>query len=110
MEETVADIQKHYPIILYDTTENWNAHPEIEAQRGAIYIYSDAKIYEGIAVPDIKIGNGNSYLIDLPFIDDDIYYILSTYMPVTVEDKLRWDNKLNCKMDESGHTLIFNRE
>jgi hypothetical protein len=31
LEETVADIQKHYPIILYDTTENWNAHPEIEA-------------------------------------------------------------------------------
>lgn len=109
LQEAVAEIQENYPLIFYDTTENWNSHPEILAQRAAIYVYSNARIYEGVPIPDIKIGNGNSYLIDLPFIDSDILSVINNYTPVSQEDKMRWDNKINCDIDERFNLLIFNR-
>jgi hypothetical protein len=31
LQEAVAEIQENYPLIFYDTTENWNSHPEILA-------------------------------------------------------------------------------
>lgn len=109
IKEILADLQKKYPIIFYDTTEHWNSHPEIEAKRGAIYIYSDAKSFQGQDIPRFKVGNGDAFLIDLPFMDADIRYILENYTPVSPEDRLRWDNKINLEMRDDTETLIFNR-
>lgn len=68
----------HLPNVLdrtaihYDTTENWNSRTMLVGERSHIYIYSDyasAEIDgETILVPAMKIGDGNSYLIDMPFV------------------------------------------
>lgn len=56
--------------IQYDTTANWNAQLELIAQRGTFYVYSDHSVDENDnPVPGIKIGDGSSYLIDMPFVD-----------------------------------------
>ena len=68
----------HLPIVLdrtaihYDTTENWNSKPLLVGKRSHIYVYSDYKVEEidgeTVYIPAIKIGDGNSYLIDMPFV------------------------------------------
>ena len=52
----------------YGTTEFWNSQPDLISEVGALYIYLDAKDYNGKLVPRLKFGNGLK-LSELPFID-----------------------------------------
>lgn len=58
--------------IHYDTTESWNSKPLLIGERSHIYIYSDYGTTEiggeTVMVPAMKVGDGTSYLIDMPFI------------------------------------------
>lgn len=70
--------RSHLPNILdrtaihYDTTENWNSRTTLVGEKSHIYIYSDytSTVIDGetVLVPAMKIGDGNSYLIDMPFV------------------------------------------
>ena len=70
--------KSHLPIVLdrtaihYDTTENWNSKTMLVGEKSHIYIYSDytSTVIDGetVLVPAMKIGDGNSYLIDMPFV------------------------------------------
>ena len=104
-----------------DTTENWNAHRDFIPMLGEIVIYTDyGTIDDGygntINVPGIKIGDGNAYLIDLPFVGADVRYSILQELRqhtndwtihVSAEDRQFWDNKLNCTV--VGEKLIMNR-
>lgn len=104
-----------------DTTAAWNEKRSFIPMRGEIIIYMDhGRIDDGygnmVNVPGIKIGDGNAYLIDLPFVGNDMrYQILSelrnhtgnTVIHVTPEEKEFWDNKLNFRVDDGN--LILNR-
>ena len=80
-------------------------------------MYSDAAIdKEGNKVPRVKIGDGMAYIGDLPFIDasiwDEIFdHINNTEMHTTLEEKRRWNNKLNVNDAQElvGTSLVFNR-
>lgn len=104
-----------------DTTANWNAQAQFIPLRGEVIIYTDHgqiedEFHNTINVPGIKIGDGNAYLIDLPFVNDDARYQILTELRmhtgnaeihVTAENKAFWDNKLN--MTVSDGNLILNR-
>lgn len=94
--------------VLYDTTANWNAQPNLISEQGVIYIYSDAKTYDGQALPRIKIGNGVSYLRTIYFIDQDIVHQLENLVPITEQDIINWNDKVTCYRDHE--TLIFTKE
>ena len=73
-----ADFGNVYPIehskVLCGTTEYWNNQPELVTQSGYLYIYSDYKQNEQEQdVAGFKVGDGTSYLIELPFTDSVIY-------------------------------------
>ena len=63
------------------TTAEWNQETDYISIAGAIYIYSDARSYqeeyeeEGqtltrtVYVPGVKIGDGTSRVIDLPYVN-----------------------------------------
>lgn len=58
--------------IIYKTTSEWDANPTLIGQHGILYVYLDADSYvdehgETIYVPAIKLGDGETPLIDLPF-------------------------------------------
>ena len=53
--------------VLYDTTEHWNAKPSLIARRSYIYIYSDYQMVGDQYIAGFKVGDGSSYLIDMPF-------------------------------------------
>lgn len=57
--------------IYYGTSSYWDAQTSLISQAGYVYIYSDYQTAtvngETYNVPAIKVGDGSSYLIDIPF-------------------------------------------
>jgi hypothetical protein len=98
--------------VLYDTEANWNSKISLIANKGTIYIYSDHETDGQNLIPSIKVGDGTSYLIDMPFIDK-LYadHILNTVIHVTAEDKAFWNNKVTAIIDSVQlNTLILTKE
>ena len=96
-----------------DTTENWTRVPRFVPLEGEIIIYTDREQLDGQFVPGVKIGDGITPGIDLPFIDDKLKaqvleHIENGDIHVTLDQKNFWDNKVN--VDYNLETLIFNRQ
>ena len=112
-----------------DTTANWDNAQGFIPLQGEVIIYTDHEKTTRIIgnkdvevdVPGIKIGTGNAYVQDLPFVDEDLRNQLMAHIDdmdlhTTLEEKLFWNNKVNIDdeyemlQDElEGETLIFNR-
>lgn len=99
-----------------DTTANWNSKITYVPEDGDIIIYIDKSTIEENGttknVPGIKIGDGNAYCVDLPFVADDIAkdlydHIDNASIHVSSQDRSFWDNKLNLNLN--GEILEFNR-
>ena len=106
--------------IYYDTTANWNSQVSLIAEKAAIYVYSDySYINMGsgnlIPVAGLKIGDGSSYLIDLPFVSEDLANIIFRHIAngtihITNEERSFWNHKVSSYLD--GHnteTLILSK-
>ena len=105
-----------------DTTANWNTARDFIPMQGEIIIYTDhGQMDDGygntINVPGIKIGDGNAYLIDLPFVGADQRYAILQELRqhtndwsihVSEEDRNFWNTKLN--YSTTGETLVLNRD
>ena len=88
-------------IIDSKTTAEWNADPTLISQRNMIYIYTDYDEVEGQKIPAIKIGDGTSYLIDLP-------YTAMGSGNVTPEQIEFWNNKVRVYIDsQNQEKLVF---
>ena len=77
-EEIKVDLGNGYYIekshILFGTTAFWNNQPTLVANKDYLYVYTDYKQNEEEQnIAGFKVGDGTSYLIDLPFTDDIIY-------------------------------------
>lgn len=116
-----------------DTTAHWNNARGFVPMAGEVIIYDDYQIktwqveeYGEIVtktenIPGIKIGDGNAYVQDLPFVDEDLRDKLMTHINnsevhTTLAEKLFWNNKVNVDdayeqiHDElEDETLILNR-
>jgi len=106
--------------VQYATTDFWDSCRGYIPNKGQIIVYSDYKTItkdgETVTVPAIKIGSGNGYIQDLPFVGDDIRdeilkHTSNTNIHVTPEEKAYWNNKLNVTdiREVVNETLIFNR-
>ena len=91
-----------------DTTANWNAARGFVPMAGEVIIYTDYDSYQKeingriktILIPGIKIGDGGAYVQDLPFVDEDLRYMLMDHinnmdLHVTLGEKTFWNNKIN---------------
>lgn len=89
--------------IMADTTSKWNSDPTFRPKTGVMVVYTDRYSYEQNGrmyySPGIKIADGNSYLIDLPFINDYMDKVGLVYSAGTQEE---WANKIGYipKMNE----------
>lgn len=102
--------------ITIDTTEGWSLNPTYVPKYGEIVIYSDRTIVGNVVYPGIKIGDNNSYVVDLPFFGDDdtnrIITLLEAHINnasvhVTPAEKSFWNSKLNCELETEN--LVFTR-
>ena len=98
-----------------DTTANWNAQRDFVAENGHVYVYSDYQTIDGVPVPGFKVGDGSSYLIDMPFagasdrasleehINDNVRHI-------TAEEREFWNNKVTCFISSGDNeTVVFTK-
>lgn len=103
------------------TKEEWNSDITFLSEKNVLYIYSNFKVFskneqEEIYLPGLKIGDGKSYLIDLPFLNDfdnNIEKVLLDHISnnnIHISDQQRnfWNNKLNYELQDE--TLILNRQ
>lgn len=103
-------------IVSENTTSGWNATPDYIPKAGEICIYTDHAVIDDVVYYGIKIGDGLAYLIDLPFVGDDVRdFVLQKLAEhehnkvahVTSEDRAFWNNKLNYEIN--NEELILNR-
>lgn len=97
--------------VYYDTKANWDAQSTLIAEEAVVYIYSDYMIIEDGAgnqtpVAGIKIGDGTSYLIDLPYISDAATYLITMHVSntgvhVTPAEKQFWNNKVSAYINHT---------
>ena len=101
----------------------WDLDKNFISQKNILYIYSDYKILdkdgEQIFIPGLKIGDGTTYLIDLPFINNTtdgdeieqkiLNHINNNIIHISAEERDFWNNKLNLLLQSESQTLIFNR-
>ena len=95
--------------VYYDSKENWDSQLELIAEKGAVYIYSGYTFIEDESgnrteIAGIKIGDGTSYLIDMPFISDAATYLITSHISnsaahVSSADRKFWNNKVSAYMD-----------
>lgn len=93
-----------------DTTANWNSIPDFIPLKGEIIVYSDYAEKDGKLIPNVKIGDGLAYLIDLPFIgtadsEEMMDHIKNWTIHVSTNDRSSWSNKVSCDLD--GEVLIL---
>ena len=84
------------PAVYFDTVAGWNAQTTLQTEDKAIYVYTDLRqTDDNKNVAGIKIGDGNAYLIDKPFLDE-IYYdhINDTDIHITSQERAFWNNKV----------------
>lgn len=97
--------------IFYGTTAYWNNQPQLISSKGCVYVYSDHTFDNlGKLIPGIKIGDGTSYLIDMPFTDEKYtQHILNLDIHITPEEREAWNNKVRCYIDEilDPQNIIF---
>lgn len=77
--------------VFADTTANWNAQPQLLSKKDCLYIYTDYAMDGDKPIPSMKVGTGNAYLIDLPFVYSG---------NVSAEQIAFWNNKVTAYMDE----------
>lgn len=103
--------------IHYGTTEYWDAQPSLVGEKSHIYVYTDYAVTkngeESVLVPNIKIGDGNAYLIDNPFVTTSVeelidLHINDTTRHITEEERILWNNKVRCYLSTSdSETVVF---
>ena len=100
-----------------NTKEYWDSNLSYIPAYGEIVIYTDRTVVDNLPYPGIKIGDGDAYLVDLPFLGDEQHaqlaslinnHINNTDIHVTAAEKTFWNNKLNCDVDNGN--LIFSRQ
>lgn len=102
--------------VYYDTTAVWDAQLTLVTEKAAIYIYSDYQIYEDDAgnkypIAGLKIGDGSSYLIDMPFVTSNTSGILINHLAddvhhITPEEREFWNNKVTAYIDHDFSELL----
>lgn len=89
-----------------DTTEAWNSQPALIAKAGHLYFYTDYQQVGGVNVAGMKLGDGTSYLIDLPFEDAQFQdHIRNTVVHITQEEREFWNSKNRAVI--TGENLIL---
>ena len=112
--------------IMIGTSSEWGEHYNYVAPRGTILIYSDHGTVTATVnnetvtktVPGIKITDGSTPVVDLPFVGDDIHaairselndHINDNVKHITAAERTSWNNKITCADTVQNNNLILTR-
>lgn len=95
--KTSSDLGIELPVH-QNTTATWNAERDLIGQNNHIYVYTDYIVRDEQNYPGIKIGDGATYLVDLPFVNagnEEMWeHIHDTEVHITNEEREFWNNKV----------------
>lgn len=101
--------------VFYNTTDYWNNHKSFIPPVGSIVIYSDHGFADEKPVPAFKVGDGNAYLIDIPFSGEDIRrileaHIIDTSIHLSEDDRAKLNESVTCnteRLEDGSYRLMF---
>ena len=99
---TVSSLQDYFDQhldkqVLFNTTAGWNEQGMLVSKTNTLYIYTDYQVIDGDTIAGIKVGDGNAYLIDLPFTDKALMnHIADNTRHITNSEREFWNNKVRC--------------
>ena len=112
--EAINDALEDKASMQVKTTAQWRQQLDTVGQLNTFYIYTDRSQKEDdqgniINYPGIKVGDGSSYLVDLPFVDEIFYdHANNMNIHVTSAEKEFWNNKVRTQESEiDQQNLIF---
>lgn len=114
LSDLAARLELRSPAVYFDTTANWNAQTTLQTESNAIYVYTDLRQTDDNPpknIAGVKIGDGNAYLIDKPFLDE-IYYdhITDSTIHTTSAEKTFWNNKVTAYYSlTNAETLVLSK-
>lgn len=84
--------------VKFNTTAGWNAQTSLVSQVNTLYVYTDHQTdSQRHNVAGIKVGDGNAYVVDLPFTDAiATEHIADTTRHITDAERTAWNNKVRC--------------
>ena len=85
--------------VISATTEEWNSKPNYISVKDIIYVYTDHNVISEESIPGIKVGDGVTYLIDLPFVTGGC--------EVTQEQIDFWNNKVAIMIDPNDPECVI---
>ncbi len=95
-----------------NTSEYWRMNPTFVPLDGEVIVYTDYQIVNGRNVPAIKIGDGKTAIVSLPFVSGNgggsealVEHMNDSTAHVTAAERMFWNSKLNYRFE--GETLIF---
>ena len=112
--EAINDALEDKASMQVKTSAQWRQQLDTVGQLNTFYIYTDRSQKEDdqgniINYPGIKVGDGSSYLVDLPFVDEIFYdHTNNMNIHVTSAEKEFWNNKVRTQDSEiDQQNLIF---
>ena len=98
------------------TTAEWSAKTSLVSEKDVLYIYTDHTTTtvngDTINIPGIKIGDGQAYVVDLPFVavDEPTFaaHVNDNVRHVTQAEREFWNNKERSFIDPNNtETLVL---
>lgn len=102
--------QKGLEAVRVNTTAAWNEQTDYAPPVGQIVIYTDGNVVDGVSYPKFKVGDGNAYVVDLPFTEADLKATLNEHINnaaihLSTTDRTKLVNSVEVSL--SGENLIF---
>lgn len=91
--------------VMYGSCAQWDAQPQLVARSGTVYVYADGGgvTADGRQVPAVKVGDGTSYLIDMPFTTSPMAeHIADASAHVSAADRALWNSGARYAVDVDG--------
>lgn len=98
------------PEIFFNTVQGWNLQSTLVGKKNSIYVYTNyQQDQDGHNIAGIKVGDGNAYLIDAPFLDTlYLEHINDNSIHITDEQREFWNNKVSCYYSlTQDETVVF---
>ena len=73
-----------------DTSNGWATKPTLVSEKDATYVYTDFDTVDGVDIPAIKIGDGVTTVVMLPF---------ASANGITADRMASWDNKVSARIN-----------
>jgi len=98
LEKAVEDAGSGAGKTYSNSSAGWAAQPTLVSELNAIYVYTDFDSADERHIPAMKIGDGITRVVELPF---------SSANGITIAKMAEWDSKVSAALSLGGDTLLL---